>query len=187
MDLVLPFVNKKDLAQKIVAIEQSPVEEVIVFIHDSVNELEKAFFSLYKPIQAAGGAVFNEKSRLLMIFRKGKWDLPKGKVDKGETLRKAALREIREETGIGQLKIVSAIEFLKRKQDCTYHTYNQNGKRIIKSTYWFNVISHDNSLLVPQHDEGIEKVEWCSKVQIEEHLKNSYHSIEEVVREAMKK
>jgi 8-oxo-dGTP pyrophosphatase MutT (NUDIX family) len=186
MDLLLPFISKKDLLGKVTSIEQSVVEEVILFIHDPVKELERAFFSLYKPVEAAGGAVFNDEERLLMIFRRGKWDLPKGKADQKETMKKAARREISEETGIGQLKITSQIKFLNGKQDCTYHTYNQNGKRILKSTHWYIFSSNDKRTLIPQQEEGIEKVAWCSKRQVQEHLTNSYHSIEEVVREAMK-
>ena len=184
--IVFHFTTKKKLLEKLVTIEDSMNEEVVLFIYEKEDVLEKAFFSLYSPIVAAGGAVFNEQGKLLMIFRKNKWDLPKGKMDKGESVRKTALREIREETGIGNLKIVAPVKFLGGKQDCTYHTYLLKGKRVMKSTYWFKMSSTDTKKLIPQEEEGIQKVEWCSRKQVDVHLHNSFHSIEEVVGEALK-
>lgn len=181
------FTAKKKLAAKLEQIETEQSETTYIVLHDSLRELQKVFFSLYSHINAGGGAVFNEKDQLLMIYRKRKWDLPKGKADKGETIRHTALREIREETGIGQLKIIAPIKFLGGRQPCTYHTYWEKGRRVMKSTYWFLMTSNDQQKLIPQAEEKIERVEWCNSKKTEEHLKNSYHAIEEVVQEALEK
>lgn len=183
---VLDYKNRTELQQQVSRLSAALKEDTVIMVHDSSITLEKIFFSGYKLIHAAGGAVFNEEGNLLMIFRRGKWDLPKGKLDKGESIKSAAVREIEEETGVGQLKIIAPVKFLFQKQTCTYHTYELNSKRILKATHWFKMTSNDKSRLVPQAAEGIEKVAWCSKRKVQEYLKNSFHSIEEVVGEVMK-
>jgi len=152
--------------------------------NESAKNLEEAFFSYYKVIEAAGGVVRNRKKKVLMMFRRGKWDLPKGKIDKGETIRAAAKREVMEETGIKKLKIISKIKFLDGKQDCTYHTYLLNLRRVIKATHWFEMISDDESPLTPQREEGITEVGWFTKKEIRENLKNSYRLVEWVLEES---
>lgn len=151
--------------------------------NESGKNKEEAFFSHYKIIEAAGGVVKNRKKKVLMMFRRGKWDLPKGKIDRGETLRAAARREVMEETGIKKLKIIKKIKFLDGKQDCTYHTYLLNLRRVIKATYWFEMFSDDESPLTPQADEGITEVGWFTKKEIRENLKNSYRLVEWVLQE----
>lgn len=131
------------------------------------------FKSQYTLIEAAGGIVQNSRSQLLFIFRNGKWDLPKGKMESGETPKESALREVEEECGIANLKIVKPIT-------TTFHTYNLKGKQILKSTYWFEMIGESDKL-VPQNEEGITEVKWLNKQQVNEALKNTYLSIREVV------
>jgi len=184
--ILLEYKSKTDLQQHVSRLSTALKEDAVLMVHDSSITLEKIFFSGYKLIHAAGGAVFNNDGKLLMIFRRKKWDLPKGKVDKGETIKKAAIREIEEETGMGQLKIIAPIKFLYENQPCTFHTYELNSKKILKATHWFRMTSTDTKKPLPQAAEGIEKVEWCSKRKVQEYLKNSFHSIEEVVAEAMK-
>src|SRR5687768_2564827 len=77
---------------------QQPQVHAGVYIHNDLKELKKAFQKKFTPVLAAGGLVQNEKEELLMIYRKGKWDLPKGKLDKNEKLEDCALREVMEET-----------------------------------------------------------------------------------------
>jgi len=119
---------------------------------EDVQKLWEDFQSIYKCINAAGGAIFNEEGKILVIFRRGYWDLPKGKVDKGETPEQTALREVNEETGLKMLKLLDPL--------CkTRHTYQLKRKRILKTTFWYKMIAED-SALTPQREEDIEIAEW---------------------------
>lgn len=108
-----------------------------------------------------------------MMFRKKKWDLPKGKIEKTESVKEGAIREIEEETGVKVLGV-------QRKLGKTYHTYKLRDKWVLKETHWYLMDGDENSELVPEAKEGIEKVEWCGKKTIKEYLKNSYNSIQDV-------
>ncbi|WP_340074702.1 NUDIX hydrolase [Leptobacterium sp. I13] len=127
-------------------------------------------------VVAAGGLVLNKEKEVLFIFRNGKWDLPKGKVDKGETLEKAAIREVEEETGVKKLVIDN---FLAR----TYHIFKRNGKYKLKETHWFTMKTEYRGELVAECEEGIEHVEWKSATQIPEALKNSYQNIKSLLKD----
>jgi ADP-ribose pyrophosphatase YjhB (NUDIX family) len=138
------------------------------------KEMQMHFFSLFKIIEAAGGVVRNEKNEILVIFRSGKWDLPKGKIDKRkETIRQAALREVQEETGLKTLKIT-------RKLMTTYHLYFRKEKMILKPTFWFEMFAESSNKLVPEIKENISLVAWVSKEEIPGILENTYHSLEEL-------
>ena len=133
-------------------------------------------FSLpYKVIEAAGGLVKNKKGEYLFIFRNGKWDLPKGKIEKGEGIKSAGIREVEEECGITKLKIVKELE-------STYHIYHQDEKAILKRTYWFEMLCEDESKLVPQTEEGITDVKWLSKKDLQQVNDNTYDSIKGVMK-----
>ncbi|MDR0438442.1 MAG: NUDIX domain-containing protein [Bacteroidales bacterium] len=122
----------------------------------SFKSLEKAF----KTIKAGGGLVKNSKGEFLLIFRKGHWDLPKGKLDKGETIETCALREVQEETGILKLSIV-------KKLPKTYHLFTDvNGEIILKKCYWFEMETDDEHPLKPQLEEEISEAVWCSQEKI---------------------
>jgi len=109
-----------------------------------------------------------------MIFRNGKWDLPKGKLEVGENIQECAIREVEEECGVLGLCIVNAL------QD-TYHTYEIKGKRILKRTYWFEMKTDFKGGLLPQTEEGITKVDWVDKQDIIEKLENSFGNIKELL------
>src|ERR1700712_23652 len=85
-----------------------------------------------KIIYAAGGLVINEKNEILFMFRRKVWDLPKGKVDPGESNEEAAIREVAEETGLRQI-------VLHEPLINTHHTYEEKGKMIRKQTHWFRM------------------------------------------------
>ena len=173
--------NELQLMEKF--IEDSELPLTHFWFNESGTSLEEAIFSRYKLIEAAGGVVRNKKDKMLMMFRKGKWDLPKGKIDRGETVKQAAKREITEETGVGKLKIDRQVRFFNGKQDCTYHSYMLNARRVIKATYWFEMFTDDTSTLIPQLEENITVVGWYSKKEIRENLKNSYRSVQWVLNE----
>jgi 8-oxo-dGTP pyrophosphatase MutT (NUDIX family) len=125
-------------------------------------------------IEAAGGYVLNNKDEALMIFRRGKWDLPKGKIDQGENSKEAALREVIEECGIKKLSIL-------QKLIDTYHCYQQNGGFILKKTHWYIMTSNFEGKLSPQAEEGISKAEWRKINSLSELYSNTYPSIQEVL------
>lgn len=129
-----------------------------------------------KKVIAAGGIVKNELDEILMIYRRGKWDLPKGKLDKNETVETCALREVSEETGITNIRLGKLI-------GKTYHEYFDTWlqKDVIKETFWFEMYITESANLIPQAEEDIEKVEWVSKTKIKTKLENSYKNIEEII------
>jgi 8-oxo-dGTP pyrophosphatase MutT (NUDIX family) len=124
---------------------------------------------------AAGGLVENEKGEILFMFRRGKWDLPKGKLDPGETLEECALREVEEETGVGQLELK---KFLLQ----TLHEYEELGKVIQKKTHWFYMTTTSHQSLIPQTEEDITELRWIAPADFEIVLRNTYPAIVEVLR-----
>jgi len=131
----------------------------------------------YKVIVAAGGLVQNSKGEFLFIFRNGRWDLPKGKLEPEEKIEDAALREVSEETGISKLKLRDYIVD-------TYHVYNLGNSTILKVSHWFNMTCKGNEPLVPQLNENITMAKWIPKEQLDEILQNTYDTIREVFRDA---
>jgi 8-oxo-dGTP pyrophosphatase MutT (NUDIX family) len=148
----------------------------IYFFNKSEKKLISYFNSLFRIIEAAGGLVKNTEKEWLFIYRNGKWDLPKGKIEKGEKTKKAAKREVEEECGIRKLKIIKEIP-------STYHTYFMEEKAILKRTHWFEMSCSDDSKLVPQIEEGITDVKWLSAKKLKKVYANTYESIKEVLKE----
>lgn len=146
-----------------------------IYYHPRLEELKKAVWKKFVVVKAGGALVLNEKKQILFIFRRGKWDLPKGKLDKGETLEQCAVRETEEETGLKNLK-------LDRPLLTTYHTYDENGRHILKETYWYLLHSSSNETPVPQTSEDIEIVKWISTPNLHEVLGNTYPSIRDVIK-----
>lgn len=132
------------------------------------------FASQFAEVVAAGGVVKNEKSKLLMIHRNGRWDLPKGHWEEGETIEECAVREVEEETGVGQIA-------LKTKICETLHAYSMRGRWELKTTHWYAMESNDTSELKPQTEEGIEKAKWCKREKLAKKLKDSFPTIQHVM------
>lgn len=129
-----------------------------------------------KKIIAAGGLVQNTKGEYLFIFRRGKWDLPKGKVDKNEKIEDAAIREVEEECGISGLEIIRPISK-------TYHTYTIKGEKILKETHWFFMKTNRTEKLIPQTEEDITEAVWADKKEVKTLLENTYDTIKDVGKE----
>ena len=142
---------------------------------DSPEEFE-TYKKDKKIIEAAGGLVFNEKKELLMIFRRGFWDLPKGKVDEGETFEECAVREVQEETGLNNLTL---IEFLTT----TYHTYSLDNQSILKPSHWYKMEHWGNEVLIPQTEEDISEIKWVTKELADTLLDKMYPTIRVIVEQ----
>lgn len=147
----------------------------VVFLIGHPDEMMNALIEQTKIIEAAGGVVRNQEGKILMIFRNERWDLPKGKLDKGEKPEDAAVREVSEECGISKPEI-------SRPLPPSYHTFMQGDKIVLKKTYWYDMQSTDSSALVPQQEEGITDVRWMSKADCEEACRNTFHSVVEVLK-----
>jgi 8-oxo-dGTP pyrophosphatase MutT (NUDIX family) len=142
----------------------------VCYLHKDIDYLYKAFVSQFKIIEAAGGLVFNQTKELLFIYRNDMWDLPKGKIEKRESVSEAALREVEEECGIRHLQLDCFL-------DKTYHIYEFNNRFIFKITHWFIMKSNQITPLKPQIEEGITKAVFLDKNAQKEALKNTYPNI----------
>lgn len=135
-------------------LSKNPELATLYILSNNVEKLREDFFSLFKIVEASGGLVLNDKSQILMIYRKGFWDLPKGKIEDNETKSITALREVKEETGLKKLRIID-------KLPTTYHTYRgKSGRKILKPSHWYVMYSTYTDKLKPQTNEQIELAEW---------------------------
>lgn len=147
----------------------------LVFLTPTPDKDFESFKNNFELIIAAGGKVSNADGKILFIFRLGKWDLPKGKVEEGETLEASAVREVEEECGIGSLTILNHLKD-------TYHIYELNNKLVLKQSVWYEMKTDDTSELVPQTEENITDARWMTDEEIQrEVLKNTYPSIKEII------
>ena len=143
---------------------------------DNAKQTRNTLFAGYKKIAAAGGLVFNHRGQVLLIFRRHMWDLPKGKIDTGEGKKLAALREVREETGLQRLSII-------KKLTKTWHTYQlENNTPVLKVTHWYLMMSNDDAAPVPQLEEDIEIAKWMEPEQAEDICKTTYANVREVIQ-----
>lgn len=162
-----------NISKVIKELNRSSIKEVRL-IHDDKDKLLKKFLKKLPNVVAGGGKVYNNNEEILFIFRNGKWDLPKGKVDGKETIEEAAIREVEEETKVRDLKIVKPLE-------TTYHIFKRNGKYKIKITHWFEMTTTYTGKLEPEENEGITEVAWLNQSEITKALKNSYANIKSLI------
>lgn len=142
-------------------------------------ELLKEFESLFWYLEAAGGIIHSGRNKRLFIYRFGRWDLPKGKIEKGETPPEAAIREASEETGLHDLELFSELP-------STFHIYEHKGKRVLKRTYWYSMRYEGKKMPVPQTEEGITGAEWFVPEQYDVILNNTYASLTELIATDLK-
>ncbi|MFN8344501.1 MAG: NUDIX domain-containing protein [Spirosomataceae bacterium] len=149
-----------------------PELQSVYLVPKDKEAVEKRLKKMYTLVKASGGVVIKD-NRFLLMFRRGVWDLPKGKLDDGEKSKKAALREVEEETGVKAE--------ISEKICTTWHTYTQNNQRILKRTKWYRMRNKDDRRLAPQQEEGIEQIVWMTEPEVRKALVNSYSSIRYVV------
>jgi len=125
---------------------------------------------------AAGGLVTNDASELLLIYRRGFWDLPKGKLDEGETIEQCAVREVEEETGLTKVQ-------LGKLAGVTYHEYFDEWKQrdVVKETHWYAMYAPGAQPLVPQHEEDIEDIRWVAQHDMQPYLQHTYKNIADII------
>src|SRR6185437_7786767 len=148
-----------------------------IFLHADLEELRKVFWKKFLLIKAGGGLVRNDEGRYLLMLRRGVWDLPKGKLDPGETIEQCAVREVGEETGLERVQLESPLLI-------TYHTYDESGKHILKETHWFRMRVGDTSGLKPQLEEQITELRWVAPGEFGGVLHHTFPSIRDVIRTA---
>lgn len=149
--------------------------EMIIIAVDEYESAFNDFLSYFEIIKAAGGIVFNSQGERLFIYRLDKWDLPKGKIENGEEIEDAAMREVEEECGVDDLSIANPLKD-------TFHIYKLKDNLILKQTHWFEMNTTYEGKLVPQQEECITKVEWLRDSEVADKvLKNTYASIKELL------
>ena len=172
---IIKDLNKDQLLSLITKMQETKTTAGVI-LYD-VPEAFEALKKEFTLIQASGGMVYNG-NKILLIFRRGKWDLPKGKLDEGEDLVQCALREVREETGLSEL-------LFEQTLCITHHTYYEKGKHILKESHWHLLKGNDNEHLIPQTDEDIEKCEWVNTDNLSTYTKNAPASVIDVLRRGL--
>ncbi|GEM67208.1 hypothetical protein SMI01S_08140 [Sphingobacterium mizutaii NBRC 14946 = DSM 11724] len=152
---------------------------VYLYIHPNIRKVFKKILSTTRIVKAAGGLVTNGNGEYLFIHRLGKWDLPKGKVEEGEKMKDAALREVEEECGI-------EVDYIGKKLATTYHTYYMRNKFVLKQTKWYQMGVNKIPKLTPQLEEDIDQAEWLKASELKKVKENTYPLIMEIV-ETIKK
>ncbi|AZA56855.1 NUDIX domain-containing protein [Chryseobacterium shandongense] len=177
LEKTLGYENVTSLEIALDLLENTSVKELNVF-GENIDEIWSEFQKLFRIIEAAGGIVSNSKGDLLFIKRLGKWDLPKGKMEKGESREESAVREIEEETGLQNVELLSFI-------NTTYHIYvERNGDKVLKCTHWFEMSFNGEDTSKPQIEEGITEVAWKNTFQIEEEVfPSTFKNIRLIIRE----
>jgi 8-oxo-dGTP pyrophosphatase MutT (NUDIX family) len=150
--------------------------ECLCVISDDVRECWKKFVASYDVLVAAGGVIWKGTpgDQLLMIYRLGKWDLPKGKLDTGESTTAAAIREVEEECGITGMQITQQLPD-------TWHMYFHKGAWKLKQTCWYEMVYNGIEVLKPQLEEHIQEARWFTPKELAFLLPGAYNSIRELL------
>ncbi len=169
--------TKKEMQGWFNRFKESDLPEVVL-LHSDPFRCFEVFQSIFCNIRAAGGVV-RRGGCLLFIFRRGKWDLPKGKIDPGEKPREAALREVAEECGITGHAIV-------RPLPATFHVYpalrpEKRDEWIFKETCWFEMKYHGRSEGKPQTAEDITEVKWIPQTGLDPVFSNTFENLKQII------
>lgn len=147
----------------------APGTRAVIILTDMVEYYWQVFRGHFTCITAGGGIVFNEKNEVLFIFRREKWDLPKGKCDDGESIEDCAVREVKEETGLTNV-------FIDKCLGNTYHVYREKDKTILKTSVWYIMKAPGHQQLIPQESEEITTITWRGQPEWQEIRSNTYPS-----------
>jgi ADP-ribose pyrophosphatase YjhB (NUDIX family) len=183
-EIILTSTAPKSKGVKVLPLKSTPFKNIIRIIrttrvkrlyltHDNPKKLLSGFKKKLPVTIAAGGVVQHEEGKLLFIYRKKRWDLPKGRVDKGETLEGAAKREVKEETGVKKIKV-------GKPAGVTYHVFKRNNRYQLKETHWFFMKTSYEGVLTPEIKEDITKATWKNKSKTAKAIKNTYPNIEDL-------
>lgn len=183
--IIEPYKNKEEFASLLKVILNNLNQNNVVLFSADVEKMFDEVCSFFKCIEAAGGVVKNKAGEILLIHRRGFWDLPKGKIEKGETIEEAAVREVEEETGLTNVKITQPISFKKLNNKATYHSYIEKEILKLKVSYWFEMQTTFEGNLIPQTEEDIEQAIWVKKEDIPNYFDNMYLSIIDVLKEVI--
>ncbi|MBK7214638.1 MAG: NUDIX domain-containing protein [Bacteroidales bacterium] len=155
--------------------DDSNCNQLTIFSGLNHEKAIDAFNTLFQPITAAGGIIRNASGQILLIHRLGKWDLPKGKAETGESIQDTAIREVQEETGLMEIEML-------RQLPSTYHIYtDRHGKEILKTTYWFEMMYSGNAKPIPETVEDISIADWFSPEEVQARLTETYASLRELL------
>ncbi len=166
--------TEEEIKSAFLLLKDNELIQQLNIVSSNLKKTLGLFASIFKNIEAAGGLIKNNKNEYLFINRLGKWDLPKGKLEKGEAIKKAAIRECEEECGVNNLKIEKTL-------NPTYHIYFHKEKYVLKRTHWFLISTDFKGKLIPQTEEGITEVKWIKKAFLKQIKTNTYISLLEII------
>jgi len=146
----------------------------IYLYHNDLEVLWNKFVSYFEVVAAAGGLVLNDQNQMLFIRRNERWDLPKGRMESGETCNQTAIREVEEECAINSLEIITELPI-------SYHVYFENGTSKLKQTHWFVMHTTSQNKPVPQAEEGITEALFVSPNQLDAFYPEMYGNIRDLV------
>lgn len=168
------FTNCRNLVEFEKALKINEPNKDVVINFPTLRMMEKVIGKRFRIVEAGGGLVVNKNNEVLFIFRRGKWDLPKGKLEKHEKIKKGAIREVEEECGITN-------PVIKEELITTLHKFKNKGKECIKKTYWYIMDYDGDEELIPQLEEDITKAKWMGVDKFDKVFKNTFPSIADVL------
>lgn len=169
---IISFKSSEELHREYKIFSKQSKLKKLIIIGDE-EKIWKVFRSLFTYIESSGGVVKNEKGNLLMIYRNRHWDLPKGKMEKGESPAMTAIREVEEECGVKHLRIVKQLP-------TTHHIFFLKNA-CLKRTYWYEMICKDSAKPKPQAEEGIKEAKWMSKEEVKKNSGKVFSSLKEIL------